>query len=361
MQTISALNSLVRSNGQITRCRRPAQTKTAVHTPAPTTDGFLRHQFLPLWEQSAAALPEKNKTEREFFDSLSILSDKHQFQPMDISDKPYPYNILLAYWQAEQYLVRQDQETELIIMQTYKNNVVLVNKEVYNTNNTLYYIPVLPLYKLLKDKLQKACAELLLSVFAYLYHIADIPYYRSEDSYLCYMYQMIKDWLMDDPEYSEDEYNLHKQSELNKVAHIGDVMVRKIYNTIHLEQFAKRIQNFRPKDEFQSDCLKVAQTAHNIMAQYPNSSIYSHMAQIEDEDVDETISAGQYISFIADNDGSLYDEMTSMIDGEFGERIAIQEPTAYTIYSAKETPQVLDMEQQLFPLINDLCSLLNKI
>ena len=361
MQTISAPNRLIGGNGQTTKCRRSAQTKTAVRTAAPATDGFLRYQFLPLWEQSTAALPEKKKMERGFFDSLSILSDKHHLQPMDTSDKPYPYNILLAHWQAEQYLMRQDQETELIIVKTANDNIVLTKKDGYNTSNTLYYIPVYPLYKLLMDKQQKACAELLLSVFAYLYHIANIPYYRSEGSYLYYMYQIIEDWLMDDPESSDEVYYMYKLSELNKAAHIGDVMVRKIHNTIHLEHFAKRIQHFRPKDEFQTSCLKIAITAHRLMTQYPDSTIFSHMVQIEDEEVDDTIQGEQYISFIADNYGSLYDEIANMINEEFGNKAAIQEPTAYTLYSAKSNSESLEMEQQLLPMINDLCSLLNKI
>ncbi|PMX76362.1 hypothetical protein C1Y21_34515, partial [Pseudomonas sp. MPR-R2A3] len=59
-----------------------------------------------------------------------------------------------------------------------------ISEERYQTGSTLYYIPVMPLFEMLHDPKRKRTAHLLVSVCSYLYHIADIPYYRQENSYL---------------------------------------------------------------------------------------------------------------------------------------------------------------------------------
>lgn len=83
-------------------------------------------------------------------------------------------------------------------------------QERYNTGATLYYIPVIPLYQMLRNKNRKKTGLLLLSVCTYLYRIADIPYYRQEDSYLYWIYEMLTEWLEQDEEV--DDNHISKKS-----------------------------------------------------------------------------------------------------------------------------------------------------
>jgi hypothetical protein len=115
-----------------------------------------------------------------------------------------------------------------------------VSEERYNTGATLFYIPVSPLYRILHDPKRKANAHLLLSVCAYLYHIADIPYYRQEASYLYWMYEMMNDWVEQDDYTEETEVYL---SEIKQAEFIGDFIEQRIYNRINLTVFEQRLKS----------------------------------------------------------------------------------------------------------------------
>ena len=83
-------------------------------------------------------------------------------------------------------------------------------QERYNTGAMLYYIPVIPLYQMLRNKRRNKTGLLLLSVCTYLYRIADIPYYRQEGSYLYWIYEMLTEWLEQDEEV--DDNHISKKS-----------------------------------------------------------------------------------------------------------------------------------------------------
>ncbi|MFH6997400.1 hypothetical protein ACHRVZ_05660 [Flavobacterium sp. FlaQc-57] len=192
MQTIQTVRGIRRKYRPTARCtpskKEPEQFRSA-RTPA---DGFLRHSFLPLFEMGKK-IPDQFQVENDFFNSLALLTGLYGFEVLDTTGKSYPYNILLAHCHAQKQLNSLGRDIELSIMQCNNGCVKLATKHIYNTCNTLYYIPVLPLYKLLQDRKQKQTAELLLSVFAYLYHIAGIPYYREDNSYLYYHYECMEE------------------------------------------------------------------------------------------------------------------------------------------------------------------------
>ena len=86
------------------------------------------------------------------------------------------------------------------------------SRQVFEADHTLYFVPVMPLFRLLRMQGQKSCAELLLSAFGYLYHTVRIPYYRDPSSYMHYHYECNKEWLLEcrsDFEGDEYEENMH--------------------------------------------------------------------------------------------------------------------------------------------------------
>jgi hypothetical protein len=248
-------------------------------------------------------------------------------------------------------------------MQEKDGSVKLMTKHIYNTRNTLYYIPVLPLYKLLHDRKQKQTAELLLSVFAYLYHVAGIPYYREDSSCLYYHYQCMEEWMIDDLEDEESESGNSMISELNTASYYGDVMHRKMYNPYHLNCFEKRIGSYKSNTDFEKDCLSVAKQALALFQEYPACTIFQSTSNREFESDEGIIRAEQYISFIADTDGALYENIARVINDEFNECSEIEEPTLLQIYDSQNelSDKALDFEYRLFPLLNDLCTLLNNM
>lgn len=362
MQTISATRRMGRKRRQIARCTGDKKEQEQFRTLGTVTDGFLRHQFLPLFEQGEK-LPDPKQTQTGFFNSLSILTGQYGLEVMDIENKPYPYNILLMHSYVQKQLRKLGQDIELSIVQEDKGTVKLATNHSYSTGNTLYYIPVLPLYRLLQNKKHKQTAELLLSVFAYLYHIAGIPYYRENNSYLFYQYECMEEWLIDDLESYETKEGNSEISEFNEATYYGDVMLRKIYNPYHLNCFEQRIENYKPINSFQIDCLSVAKKALALLLEYPDYTIFHNTSNREFEYDDGVIKAEQYISFIADSEGQLYDNIARVVNDEFNEYSEMEEPTLLQMYDSENQlfNKGLDFEYRLFPLLNDLCTLLNNM
>jgi hypothetical protein len=362
MEIISAVSKIRKRYGQAARCAGSAGKQNKISSLGTSADGFLRQPFLPLFERGAG-FPDKKTTEKSFFESFAVLTELLNLNSFEAVNKPYPYNILLAHHYAEKGLGSSGQDIELSIVQDDDGTVKLAGKTVYHTGNTLYYIPVLPLYRLLQDKRQKQSAELLLSVFAYLYHIAGIPYYRDDYSALGYHYECIEDWFFDEWEGDEKDELTAMNQELNKASYYGDIMFKKIYNPYNLNHFKDRIDSFALSDDFGEECLKTAKKAFALFEQYPNENIFRNTSNENFDQDDGIIRAQQYISFIADNQGLLYDNIERGVNDEFNECSEMEQPLLLQVYDNKNKlyQEGLDFEYKIFPLINDLCTLLNQI
>lgn len=375
MQTLSATKRFRRQPQQAARCKGCAVEQATFSTAGFIANGFLNHRFLPLYGE-AEQLPENKDMEKGVFNSLSILEKYYFLQPLDVSDKPYPYNILLAYWDAERQICKGRNDTELLIVSDKSETVKFATKESAFGGSTLYYIPVLPLYRLMKNRTDKYSADLLLSVFAYLYQVAHIPFYRDEDSFLNCHYAMLEDWLENDMGDLDEQDISFNRSALRSASHYGDIMHRRIYNKYNLENFKDRIDRLKPTNDLGRECLKVAQLALLLWKTYPDGYLFKHIdngceeEQGEDEDEDDyydrrdnTLYVHEYVHFIAETEGSLYDSLFEMLNSEFNEKQFTQEPVLITLYdqSLNEKNDTLDFEHGLFALINELCNILNDL
>ncbi len=364
MAIISTDRHIRRKPQQAARCSSGKKKQTTVCTAAQSADGILKHRFLPLY-QAADKLPPKKQAERDFFKSLSTLAQKQAIEVMNVSDKPYPYNVLLAHWDAACKLGERLAEHELIIATDENKNTVLVSKETCDTGASLYYIPILPLYRLLQDKKQKRAAELLLSVFAYLYHVADVPYYRDEYTFAYTNYEILKEWMEEDCETDQEDLDKYK-SDFNVAFHYGDVMQRKLFNKYHLKQFRERVEQYAPCSPFELDCLKTAKDTLDLYEQYPNHTIYKHIEVQETEDNDyeenQRIEIGEYVSFIADSTGNLYQTFSEMVNNDFNERPNMSIPVLKTVYDNTQLDKDdLEFERLFFSMLCDLCTILNDL
>ncbi|MES2108931.1 MAG: hypothetical protein V4577_09305 [Bacteroidota bacterium] len=377
MQTLSATTSIQQGLRPVTRCEGSQSEQTPVSPCGFIADGFLNHCFLPIYEP-AAELPDIKEVEEGVFNSLSLLEKHYDIALLDVSDKPFPYNILLAYWNAEQQVCKGKSYTELFIISDDTENVKLATKEYVSTGHTLYYIPVLPLYRLLKSGKDKRSAELLLSVCAYLYHITGVPYYRDEDSYLFYHYEILEDWIENDLDQMDERDINFERSALRSANHYGDIMQRKLFNKYHLEHFSERVQQFQADSLFAEQCLKLATNALDLWTSFPDGFLFRHIGdsfpekeesseedddEYNEEERDNTILLSEIVHFIAENEGSLYDSLAEMVNSEFNEKGSTQEPVLVKVYDHQldENNDTLDFERRLFDLIDNLCVLLNDL
>lgn len=344
------------------RCQRGSKRQTQVCTCGNAANGFLKTSFLPRLKETETvqACEEKVKTERDFYKSLSKLAGHYKIETIQTSQFEYPYNLALAVWDTEEKLKQSVLNWQEIRLVQDSKKTYFISEEKYNTGTTLYYIPIEPLYQMLHDPKRKRNAQLLISVCSYLYHIADIPYFRQESSYLYWMYEMHKEWVEQDDETDENEaYKL----EFDKAEFIGDCIEQKIFNPMSLQVFQKRLVTFKRSDVFDHECWLTASNAFALFTEYPKAGIFRNAPKDNksesDESENQTIGMEKYISFISHTKGWLYESIAESINNEFNEYTEMQEPTICKSFDKKMvTKNTLDFENGLFALLNDMCSLL---
>ena len=350
----------VRKLATKTKGRKPsAERQAEIRTNSNATNGILKCTFLPKLK-TAPSVQACQKTERDFYKSLSKLAEHYRIEPMQTNSFKFPYNITLAMWDMENKVKRTNSNWDGFRLVKDSRKTYFIGEERYNTGTTLYYIPVVPLFKMLKDPKRKKTAQLLLSVCSYLYHIAQIPYYRQEESYLYWLYEMMNDWVEQDEETEETE---SYKSELRNAEYIGDRIEQKLFNRTNLKVFEQRLNRFKSVDMFDKECWQVACNAFALCTEYPNTTIFSNATLPEkdpyDNDENEIIGMEKYISFIADTKGWLYESLSDTINNEFNEYGAMAEPTISKRFDGSEIPTAnLDFENRLFGLLNDLSGIL---
>ena len=344
------------------RRKRNSERQTEICANGNIANGFLKTSFLPKLKETETiqACKETPKMERDFYKSLSKLTEHYKIEPMQTNQFEYPYNMALAIWDMEEKLKQRVLNWEEIRLVQDSKKTYFISKEKYSTGTTLYYIPIEPLYQMLHDPKRKRNAQLLISVCSYLYHIADIPYFRQEESYLYWMYEMHKDWLEQDD--ATEETEVYKR-EFIKAELIGNSIEQKLFNRINLEVFEQRLNAFKSRDTFDHDCWQMACNAFALYTEYPHASIFRNAPINEDheneDEENEIIGMEKYISFIAHTKGWLYESIADSINNEFNEYGAMQEPTICKRFDGSQIITTnLDFENRLFALLNDICNLL---
>ena len=353
----------VRTMDAKTKRRRPStERQTEIRTDSNATNGFLKCTFLPKLK-TAQSVQACKKSERDFYQSLSKLAEHYSIEPMPTQqDYGYPYNMVLAMWDMDTKMKRSLRNWDGFKLILDSKKTFLTSEERYDTGTTLFYIPIVPLFEMLHDKQRKHTAHLLTSVCSYLYHIARIPYYRQEDSYLYWLYETHKDWIDNDDETEETE---SYKNELRKAETIGDKIEQKLYNRINLTVFEQRLSRFKSRDTFDHECWNVACNAFALYTEYPTASIFRNAPMPEqdpytDDCENEVIGMEKYISFIADTKGWLYESVKDSINNEFNECGVLEEPTISKAFDGKKiSVGNLDFENRMFELLDDLSYLLN--
>ena len=268
------------------KCFGDSERQTKISSYKPTTNGFLKCTFLPKLmenkvhklasdEQNLIQIQRKNaKTERDFYQSLSQLAKHYGLNPMETKHLGYPYNIAIAIDDIQNQLKNKVIDWKEIKLIEEKGKTFFTSEERFNTGAILYYIPIVPLYRLSKNPKRKQSVQLLQSVCSYLYHLAKVPYYRKQDSYLFWMYEMVTEWLTSDDENEETPIYL---AEIKQAEQIGDFMEQKIYNHHNLTQFKDHLKSFKAKDSFDNDCFMLARKVFSLYEQYPNATIYQNL------------------------------------------------------------------------------------
>lgn len=356
-----AVGAVCRLDETPQRRRRNTQGQTEICSGSDAANGFLKCLFLPKLKERKTIQDSKKakKTERDFYKSLSQLAAHYNIQPMQTRQYGYPYSIALALDDIRHQLMNKIEHWEGIRLLQDSRKTFIESTERYNTGATLFYIPVIPLYKLLKNRKRKHAAQLLLSVCTYLYSKADVPYYRQESSFLYWQYEMLKEWILND-EYT-DETNGYL-CEIEQAEYIGDCMEKKICNPANLRMLKQRLTKFNPKDGFDNDCWELASETFCLYKKYTDTNIFKNAmpnGDADEDDMDNVITMDRYISFCADGKGWLNENLEQTVDSELSQYGQVEEPMIVKHFNGKTiTNNSLDFETRIFSLIEELAYLL---
>jgi len=350
-------------DGKTQRCLRDTEGQKKVGSGQPTAHDFLKSRFLPkmLHQEIIAPATRASKLVRDFYKSLTQLAEHYGIQPMPTAEFEYPYNIALTLSDVKEKLKSNVTNWYDIRVVLEGSKTYLTSEERYCTGTTLFFIPVIPVFLMLRDKKRRKAGVLLLSACAYLYQIADIPYYRQEYTSLYWQYEMYAEMIEQD---EDTDGTAIYRSELQQAEWVGDKMEQKLINPNNLAVFQQRIKSFTGRDGFEKQCLQVSKKAYDMFSQYPNEKFFrnanAHNWVDEDFDNDHILSIERYISFSARSDGWLSDSIFDSLNQEFGEYGEIEEPSIKKSFNGKSVVTAnLDFEHKLFTLLDDLARLLN--
>ena len=344
------------------RCKRNPKGYSKVGTYSPTPDGFLRSTFLPKLKvpKTLGACQDGARMEEDFYESLFQLGTHYGLKPMETRHFGFPYNMALALEDVQKQLRHRVRDFEELQLVQHNGKTYLKSEERYNTGAMLYYIPMVPLYRLTKNPKRKQTAQLLQSVCSYLYHIVGVSYYTDEESYLYWMYDMVTEWICSDEDEHEDREAC--LSEIRQAAQIGKLMERKIYNPNNLSFFQQRLERFTRRDNFDRECYELASKAYRLFTEYTNETIrrYARPYVITETEEEELVTMDKYISFCGQAHGRLFQSVLESVNAELQEYPQIEEPMITRHFDGRDVQQTsLDFERRVFALMEELICVLN--
>lgn len=341
-------------------CQRNTKRQAQISASNDAAHAFLRTSFAPKLLEPEFIRDNTNtaKMERDFYKSLSQLARHYGIELRVTRSLGFPYNISEALTDVKEQLKAKANKWQEVRLLHAEGCTFFANEKRFDTGSTLYYIPIQPLYLMLRDPQYKHTARLLVSVCTYLYKIADIPYYRQECNYLCYMYDMLRQMYEEEPEEPDPEL----LNEFKKAVYVGDIMERKFLHFENLTRFKERVNRFRSRGKFDDECYEVAKKAFVLYEEFPKLPIHHRFKatidNVEDED-SYIVTMEKYVSFFASGRGRFADLLIEFVNNDLQECTIIEEPVIYEPFNGTAVKEDdFEFEKRMFALIDDLTTLL---
>lgn len=362
METASAIQKFHAKARPTAGRRRGTAQQAKERTAGHRTNGFLKARFLPFW-----AIQAKNyrQVEAEFFRSLASLCNAYGLSEPDMSGIDFPMNVTTAYMRVKEALKLKDKTADCIIIKDDNHQATLAVLKRYDTGMCLYYIPVRPLWNLVQTAQQQPLAQVLLSVYAYLYQIAKVPYYTEDDSFVYYEYESLRNWIEERDEEDEEEQK-YKETELEMIDTLdnaGNRLVTLIRNDDHLQNWEANIRAYRECGERDLETERVADEFLTLFKDYPQRTLFDNIhPELCTPEEPDRIRPEQYVSFYWSGNDCLTDILFESIDNQFQECGVTDEPISVQLFDSPQASVLndLDFEERLFDLMDRLCKILIK-
>jgi hypothetical protein len=365
MDTLSQPGSLPWEHAP-TRGRRVRPRKPASALPAqPVTPAFLRHQFLPL-ATDHPVLYRSGEVQSEFFRSVDHLARLYRLVVPDVPDLPYPLNIHAAFVQLKQQLERAQPALSLAILQTDDGVTTLATAKEVDLQGYLYYIPLQPIFRLLRRKKARQITPILLGIAAYIRQKMGMPCYSDWGSYMANVHGILEQWV-DDTEGERDEKEAAEYySEFRRAERVGYCIQRKLRQPARISKLTVNLQIFEPIGEWQVRLRELAGDFLRLGNAYPNRCLFEEIpiGFLDEETRDEDrVSKEQYFSFVYDHYSWLGEEVNDYVETSLQECPVVDAPVTVQFFHEPQCKEGHDPSYEVtcLRLLNEFAYLLNNI
>lgn len=362
MENTTGIRKIRRQTRQAAGRKGSAAQSPAKCTARHRRNGFLNHRFLPFWVFTG----DQERAETEYFRSLSNLCSHYELPLPDFGSWSFPENIYRSWANVAQQINAIDKKLDCIILQDRDHAATLAVLQQMNTGNTLYYIPVRPLWRWGQVAKQQPVAELLAVLFAYLYQIVKIPFYAEEGSYLKYQYDTLFEWVTEESDENDEEQKQYRKEELDTLyllQNAGIHILRQISQPACMERMEKVIVAYSELPEKEVAFALLAMDFLQLYRQYPECTVFDRIRpDLYHPEEEERIRAEEYISFYWSGNDCFIDTLDDIINTNFQEMGIIDEPIAVQLFDVSDDrlPEDFDFEKRLFSLIDRLSHLLQQ-
>jgi hypothetical protein len=357
METAPAIRRIYLKPRPLARCKRNTAQPFKKRTAGLNRNGFLNHRFMPFY---GIDFENWQHAEKEFFSSLENLCNLYGWAKPEVSGLPFPQNIDVAF---QAILKIKTDGLTCVIIKDQQHEATLATIKTFNTGYHLYYIPVRPLWKMLQIKEQQPLAEMLCSVFSYLYQVIDIPFY-GEEGHLGYSYETLKDWIENDSDGEDDHYRDMQLRDLDDLEDAGNKflpILSRPFEPIQLQGF---IEVYRENDLWDMEMEEVAKEFLSLHKDYPDYSIRDRVvSDLLYPDESERVTVDQYLSFYWSGYDTLTDTLFDMVNTDLQEKGYQEEPVSVQWFDKPQEQEQheFDFETRLFSLVDKLTGLLNDL
>lgn len=376
METTSANRQVRQRTRPDTRPRIPVKRQEKVCPPINHRNGYLNYNFLPYKAGGYDELSNKVAVEKDFYKSLDNVESLFGLAVNRFDDLDYPLNIRQTCADLTQQLQSIGIVDQLMIISDENRAATITLSDEFQTNNSLYYLSIEPVYDLLFRENKKRLSNVLVSIFAYLHQVVRVPAYFDEESYLASIYEMLQEWLefedeeMEEDEIEDNEVDADFEEKMAHFIHISDsgiFFLTQINSPSALNDFGQRISDFQPENDVEKEILDLATKYFALFSDYPNHSIYDHIVDsvesFDDYYDNGRMSVDHYLSmFWSDND-SVFQDLWDTVNNQLGEYSAIDDPFDLQFF---DTPQAMVKKTdcfvvRLFDLLGKLCTVLGDL
>jgi hypothetical protein len=175
-------------------------------------------------------------------------------------------------------------------------------------------------------------------------------------------------WIEDDRDGMDDADYEEQRATLDEMFAIGDKMTSILADENHLLNLHAIIESFAPESRYESLCIKLAKQTLAVWHEHPQANLYQHIVASDEDDEEDYYGNGKiqvtdYISFIGETSGNVYDTMMNMTNEDFNERSGVQgfEATVAFDKPCGTYKDSLDYEERVISIIDELCNLITEI